>query len=241
MEAYAPPTLAQIETKIADLPRGSLTDRSTCSTTRSEYGRDPNRRVCPELTLEQEEALMGLMYDNFMKNDCKMIEYERAVRCALSLQCDPRVCSTLCASAVTIEKAWVPDEAWLTDMVFVFQDAYSQLTARSKPASSVTPNGIAYVVEMGNMAMHDNVVAPAVIQSGPLAANPAINVGPAPTKKGKKKDKAHALSDAELLADPRPRRPPSPKPTGRAASPKKSKKKKKSDISARSGSSQSSA
>jgi len=213
-----------LEQKMAalELP-GSMTDRSTCSTTRSEYGRDPNRRVAGALTLEQEEALIGLMYDNFQMNDNQALDYERVVRCALTLQCDPDVCKALGAAAVPMEEAWLPEEAWVTDMCFAFTDADSQLTTRSKPQSTITPAGITYLVNQGVRSDLSN--APGV-ESGdaPVSAvlvpeAPAANAraGGTARKGGKKKGKKDQLSDAELLADPRAQRPRAmPKASGKA-------------------------
>jgi len=183
---------------------GSMTDRSTCSTTRSEYGRDPNRRVAGALTLEQEEALIGLMYDNFQMNDCQSLDYDRVVRCALTLQCDPEVCKALGAPCVPMEQAWLPEDAWITDMCFAFTDADSQLTSRSKPVGAVTPGGISYLVNQG--VRSDLANAPgqpdgehpmaAVLMPEAPAANARAGSAKA-KKKGKKKD---TLSDTDLLA-----------------------------------------
>ncbi len=47
---------------------GNDTNRSTCSTTRSEYGRrDPSKRVAGDLSVDQEEVLIGLMFDDFQR------------------------------------------------------------------------------------------------------------------------------------------------------------------------------
>jgi len=187
-----------------------LTDRSTCSTTRSEYGRG-DRRVAPKLTLEQEEALIGLMYDNYMNNDGKTLDYDRVVRSAVTLQCDPKVCEGIGATALKLEDAWVPDDAWITDMCFAFSNADAELTARSRPVGAITPGGISYLVAEGNADMPE--LPPEVLL--PVSSS---NTGtPGGSKKsGKKKGKHKDVSDADLLADPRAKR---------AASPKSGKKK----------------
>ena len=219
MATAAMPTAALLEEGMAKLSMtnlGGLTDRSTCSTTRSEYGRDPNRRVAGALTLEQEEALIGLMYDNFMAHESQSLDYDRVVRCAVTIQCDPDVCKALGAPVVTAEEAWIPDDAWITDMCFAFTDADSQLTSRSKPMGPITPGGITQLVTQGAVGL---LPVPLPSAEG-IPLGRTAPKGGSSTKKGSKKKGGKGLSDAELLADPRA------KPTGnRSASPKVGKKK----------------
>ena len=233
LEAPQMPPIPQIQ------PVGSSLDtgRSTCSTTRSEYGRDPNRRVAPLLSLEQEEALLGLMFDNWQQHNCQTLNYDHVMRCALTLQCNPAVCTQIGATAVHIDKAWRPDDGWITDMCFAFNDADSQLTARSKPAGEITPGGITTMImsEIGMPAVESTAPSGGAMlppHPGPMLAGPMgmgggeVLIG-APSgggKKGKKKkDKSHNLSDAELLADPRRK-----KQSKRAPSPKSARKGKSS-------------
>lgn len=87
------------------------TGRSTCSTTRSEYARkDPSKRVC-SLGVDQEEVLIAMMFDDFMGNDCKSLDYDRVVRCAVTLQCDPDVCKVIGGTPVTEDEAWIPEDS----------------------------------------------------------------------------------------------------------------------------------
>lgn len=225
------PQIPQIQPMSASI----FTDRSTCSTTRSEYGRDPNRRVAPALSLEQEEALIGLMFDNWMQHQCTTLDYDHVMRCAITLQCNPEVVKAVSKGAtapVPLEQAWRPDDGWITDMAFAFNDADSQLTARSKPMGDITPGGITHVVETGiGGGSLPPPPAGVLAGAGASALNGAetVVVGGPPAKKGKKKKgKSDHVSDAELLADPRQRRSASPKQTGaRPGTPKSAPKKGK--------------
>ena len=233
----SPPThsnMLSLEQKMAtlQLPSGSMTDRSTCSTTRSEYGRDPNRRVAGALTLEQEEALLGLMYDHFQMSDCQTLDLETVMRCALTLQCDPDVCKALGAQPVPMEEAWLPEQDWVTDMCFAFTDAGSQLTARSKPSGMVTPEGISYLVAQAIMTDLQSAPAadpgaippPAVLVPVTAIPSSAENARSTSRKNSKKKSTKKDVSDADLLADPRSQRKATPTKPKATPKPKKSPK-----------------
>jgi hypothetical protein len=223
-----------VEQKMAalQLPSGSMTDRSTCSTTRSEYGRDPNRRVAGALTLEQEEALLGLMYDHFQMSDSQTLDLETVMRCALTLQCDPDVCKALGAQPVPMEEAWLPEQDWVTDMCFAFTDAGSQLTARSKPSGMVTPEGISYLVAQAIMTDLQSAPAadpgaippPAVLVPVTAIPSSADNARSTSRKNSKKKSTKKDVSDADLLADPRSQRKATPTKPKATPKPKKSPK-----------------
>ena len=233
----SPPThsnMLSLEQKMAtlQLPSGSMTDRSTCSTTRSEYGRDPNRRVAGALTLEQEEALLGLMYDHFQMSDSQTLDLETVMRCALTLQCDPDVCKALGAQPVPMEEAWLPEQDWVTDMCFAFTDAGSQLTARSKPSGMVTPEGISYLVAQAIMTDLQSAPAadpgaippPAVLVPVTAIPSSAENARSTSRKNSKKKSTKKDVSDADLLADPRSQRKATPTKPKATPKPKKSPK-----------------
>ena len=92
------------------------TSRSTCSTTRSEYGRrgekDPSKRVAGSLSVDQEEVLIAMMFDDFMSTGMKSLDYDRVVRCAVTIQTDADVCNVLSSSApVSLDECWIPDDA----------------------------------------------------------------------------------------------------------------------------------
>jgi hypothetical protein len=226
--------MLSLEQKMAalQLPSGSMTDRSTCSTTRSEYGRDPNRRVAGALTLEQEEALLGLMYDHFQMCDSQTLDLETVMRCALTLQCDPDVCKALGAQPVPMEEAWLPEQDWVTDMCFAFTDAGSQLTARSKPSGMVTPEGISYLVAQAIMTDLQSAPAadpgaippPAVLVPVTAIPSSADNARSTSRKNSKKKSTKKDVSDADLLADPRSQRKATPTKPKATPKPKKSPK-----------------
>ena len=92
------------------------TNRSTCSTTRSEYGRrgekDPSKRVAGSLSVDQEEVLIAMMFDDFMSTGMQSLDYDRVVRCAVTIQTDGDVCNVLSGSApVPLDECWIPDDA----------------------------------------------------------------------------------------------------------------------------------
>lgn len=127
------------------------TNRSTCSTTRSEYGRrDPSRRVAGSLNVDQEEVLVAMMFDDFMSTGMQSLDYDRVVRCAVTIQVDPDVCKVLNATPSTLEECWMPDDAWITDMCFAFSSTEGQLTARSYPNHDITPPAMTMLVERGS-------------------------------------------------------------------------------------------
>lgn len=90
---------------------GGDTSRSTCSTSRSEYGRkDPSKRVAGALNVDQEEVLIAIMFDDFMATNMKSLDYDRVVRNAVTIQCDPDVCKVLGVEPVTVDECWIPED-----------------------------------------------------------------------------------------------------------------------------------
>ena len=127
------------------------TSRSTCSTTRSEYGRrDPSKRVAGRLGLDQEEVLIALMFDDFMATGMQSLDYDRVVRNAVTIQSDPDVCKVLGLSPMPIDECWVPPDDWITDMCFAFSSTEQQLTARSYPEHDITPPAMTMLVDRGS-------------------------------------------------------------------------------------------
>ena len=95
----------------AERSRMPDTSRSTCSTTRSEYGRrDPSRRVAGDLNVDQEEVLIAMMFDDFMATDMKSLDYDRVVRNAVTIQSDPEVTKVLGIEPIPIEECWIPSD-----------------------------------------------------------------------------------------------------------------------------------
>ena len=88
---------------------GGDTSRSTCSTSRSEYGRrDPSKRVAGALNVDQEEVLIAIMFDDFMATNMKSLDYDHVVRNAITIQCDPDVCKVLGVVPVAVDECWIP-------------------------------------------------------------------------------------------------------------------------------------
>lgn len=80
-------------------------------------------RCAQNLNLLQEDALIGLMWEDFNKNDMKHLDYDKVRRFAVSIQTDGEICGRLDAEAVAEEQAWEPPDAWITDMCLAFINA----------------------------------------------------------------------------------------------------------------------
>jgi len=80
-------------------------------------------RCAQNLNLLQEDALIGLMWEDFNKNDMKHLDYDKVRRFAVSIQNDGEICGRLDAEAVAEEQAWEPPDAWITDMCLAFINA----------------------------------------------------------------------------------------------------------------------
>ena len=52
-----------------------------------------------------------MMFDDFMSTGMQSLDYDRVVRCAVTIQVDPDVCKVLNASPTTLEECWMPDDA----------------------------------------------------------------------------------------------------------------------------------
>jgi len=90
-------------------------------------------RVTRALSLMQEEALVGLMYEEFGgRNNYKSLDYDKIRRFATSIQTDPVVCESLEAMLVTEDEAWEPDDDWITNMCHAFIDARDQEARKTK-------------------------------------------------------------------------------------------------------------
>ena len=77
----------------------------------------PRQRGFEDLSDTQEEALIGLMFDDFVvAHRMKSLDYDKVRRFAMTIQQDPAVCSTLATPPVPgDELMWVPSEEWITD------------------------------------------------------------------------------------------------------------------------------
>ena len=117
------------------------TSRSTCSTTRSEYGRrDASRRVAGDLNVDQEEVLIALMFDEFMATDMKSLDYDRVVRNAVTIQSDPDVCGVLNMSPIPIEQAWIPPDDCAPDGTTEHARRVASPLASLPPPSELGPS-----------------------------------------------------------------------------------------------------
>ena len=73
----------------------------------------------------QEEALIGLMFDDFVtKNRMKSLDYDKVRRFARTIQTEDALCRTLDAAPVPSDEIlWLPDDQWITEMCLKFRDA----------------------------------------------------------------------------------------------------------------------
>jgi len=92
-----------------------------------------------------------MMFDDFMSTGMQSLDYDRVVRCAVTIQTDGDVCNVLSGSApVPLDECWIPDDAWITDMCFAFSSTEGQLTARSYPEHDILPPAMTLLVERGS-------------------------------------------------------------------------------------------
>jgi len=98
-------------------------------------------RVASDLSVLQEEALIGLIYEQFVvENDCKSMDYDKVKRFALTIQMDEEVCATLCTAPVPTEaECWIPEDDWLTDMCKAFKKSYEEHVAMTERQSTGSP------------------------------------------------------------------------------------------------------
>ena len=88
---------------------------------------------CP-LCDEQEEALIGLMYNEFMANDAMHLDYEKVGRFAMTIQTDEAVCSALGLAVVAEEGVWHPTAEWITAKCLAFKEHAS--SGETQPPAS---------------------------------------------------------------------------------------------------------
>lgn len=92
-------------------------------------------RCAQNLNLMQEDALVGLMYEDFGKNDMKHLDYDKVRRFAVSIQTDPEICDRLDCETVSEEQAWSPPDVWITDMCMAFINAAKEEKKREREAA----------------------------------------------------------------------------------------------------------
>ena len=69
-------------------------------------------RVLPgTISVLQEDALIGLMYEDFGRNRFKSLDYNKVRRFALSIQTHPAICSALDSEPVEPAEAWEPPDS----------------------------------------------------------------------------------------------------------------------------------
>ena len=83
----------------------------------------PRQRGFEDLSDTQEEALIGLMFDDFVvAHRMKSLDYDKVRRFAMTIQQDPAVCSTLATPPLPgDELVWVPSDDWITDKCLTFK------------------------------------------------------------------------------------------------------------------------
>lgn len=82
------------------------------------------RRGSEDLSAEQEEALIELMFDDFVStHDMKYLDYDKVRHFAITIQSDVEVCRTLKSAPVSEDEVWVPSDEWITDKCLQFKGA----------------------------------------------------------------------------------------------------------------------
>ena len=94
-----------------------------------------NDRVAQNLSLMQEDALIGLMFEEFGKNDMKHLDYDKVRRFAVSLQTDPAICERLDCEAIAEDLAWSPPDVWITDMCMAFLNAKKEEQKKARDSA----------------------------------------------------------------------------------------------------------
>ena len=69
---------------------------------------DFDGRVGPACPLQ---VLVAMMFDDFMSTGMQSLDYDRVVRCAVTIQVDPDVCKVLNATPSNLDECWMPDDA----------------------------------------------------------------------------------------------------------------------------------
>lgn len=82
-----------------------------------------NARVAESLSMLQEDALVGLMFDDFEANEGQFLDYDKVQKYAVSIQTEFDICDALDSKPVEPEDAWVPSDDWITSMCHAFVDA----------------------------------------------------------------------------------------------------------------------
>ena len=55
---------------------------------------------------------MAMMFDDFMSTGMQTLDYDRVVRCAVTIQTDPDVCKVLNnTTPCKLEEVWIPEDA----------------------------------------------------------------------------------------------------------------------------------
>jgi hypothetical protein len=83
-------------------------------------------RVADGLNELQEDALVGLMWEEFGRSKGNKLEHDKVKRFALQIQADPQVCAALDAQPVAPSAAWMPSDAWISDMTRAFKNARAE-------------------------------------------------------------------------------------------------------------------
>ena len=80
-------------------------------------------RVAHNLSLLQEDALVGLMFDDFESTDGTSLDYDKVKEHAVSIQTDAEICIAFDMDPIEETEAWVPTDDWITHMCHAFTDA----------------------------------------------------------------------------------------------------------------------
>ena len=77
-------------------------------------------RVAMQLAPLQEDALIGLMFDMFVRNNFKHLDYNKVRRYAFDIQTDPVICASMDAEPCGEGEVWSPSDEFITDMCLAF-------------------------------------------------------------------------------------------------------------------------
>ena len=91
-----------------------------------------------ELAPTQQEALLGMIYDDFVvKNGARHLDYDKVRRYAFSMQIDDEICAVLAAEACAESVAWAPDDDWITQTCLAFRETKVQMEVAAKRADGL--------------------------------------------------------------------------------------------------------
>ena len=99
------------------------------------HRRAKESRCASELAPLQEDALIGLMFDNFAANKYKHLDYDKVRHYAFELQTDEVICASMDTTACGEGEVWLPPDEWITDMCRAFLAHSKEQSAKDKSSA----------------------------------------------------------------------------------------------------------